>query len=43
MGLLIAVYAKKTSKNSVSDFGGPEKLLKEINYLFGTLHVLPGP
>lgn len=31
----IFVYAKKTSKNSVADFGGPDKFLQEITYLFG--------
>lgn len=30
-----AVYAKKTSKNSISDFGDPQQFLKEVNFLFG--------
>ncbi len=31
----IAVYAKKTSKNSIVDYGGPDKFLTEIKFLLG--------
>lgn len=31
----LLVYAKKTSKNSISDFGDPQQFLKEVNFLFG--------